>query len=113
MGFLAQYEQHKGSNLPVSHDFGPFATQHSTTLTDAAAQNATSGLTITDEAASSGLWSARLAATVVGNYTYELKGTFADGSEQVLEFLLCVVDPAAPTASTSTVDYVGQIVRYR
>lgn len=93
-----RYSQHKGEILAVSHDFGPFLSAHSTTLSSAAAQNIDSGLTVQNEATGSGQWSGQLNTQEVGNFTYELKGVFADGQQQVLEFAVSVFDESLPVA---------------
>jgi len=92
MSFFRTYTQHKGENLPFSHDFAPYTTAHSTTVSTAAVQNA-SGVTVSTEALADTLYSAQLSTPTVGRFTFELKATFADGTIQIMEFQVQVKDP--------------------
>lgn len=90
--FLKRYSAHKGEVVNVSHDFTPYAIKHSTTLSAASVQNIDRGISISNEAVESDLWSAQVTCSSVGNATYELVGTYADGSKQVMEFVMQVYD---------------------
>lgn len=101
--YVKRWTARKGTTFNVSHSFAPYVAEHSTTLTTAATEEVDSGIAIQDEAVASNLWSGQVVCSQVGNFTYVLKGTFADGSIDPLEFLVSVYD-RNPRQSSGT-DY--------
>lgn len=87
-----RYRQHTDEILPITHDTTPYLDANSVTLTTAVAANVDSGLSLTSQAQSTAGWSVLVSATNAGTYTFELWLTYSDGSRQVLEFWLDVVD---------------------
>jgi hypothetical protein len=88
-----RYRQHTNEILPVSHDVLTYLDVNNVTLTTAASANCDSGLTISNEAQTTAGWSCLVTAASVGDYSFELWLTYSDGSRQVLEFVIDVVDP--------------------
>lgn len=88
-----RYRQHVNEILPISHDTTPYLEANTVTLTTAAATNVDAGLSITSAAQTTAGWSAMLSATQAGTYSFELWLTYSDGSRQVLEFWIDVVNP--------------------
>lgn len=90
---LKTYEQHKGSMLSMTHDFAPWVNGLSSTLSAAVSQNVDSGLTVENESTSGSQWTGRVGSTTnTGRFTFELKGTAANGDIQVVEFAIVVYD---------------------
>lgn len=89
-----RYQQHTNEILPISIDVSPYLEYSGATLTTAASANADSGLSITSEAQTTTGWSCLVSAAYEGNYSFELWLTYSDGTRQVLEFKIDVVDPA-------------------
>ena len=97
-----RYSQLSDEILWVSHDFWPYMEYYGVTLTSAASTNVDAGLTIQTEgvatdttdypATSNNVWSAQVTATVPGVYTFRLRGTFSDGTRQVFEFEITILD---------------------
>jgi hypothetical protein len=71
--------------LPYTHDFGPYCTEHSTSVSSAEHVDVDSGLTLTGSL-SSNVWAGTVQATTPGSYQYRLKGTMADGTIQIILF---------------------------
>ena len=90
--FLKRWDMHKGVIANISHDFSPYVEVHGTALSSAVTQNIDDGLTIQNPVTATSLWTAQLVGANTGSYSYELLGTFADGSTQVLEFVADVFD---------------------
>lgn len=87
-----RYRQHTDEILPISHDVTDYLAQAGVTLTTAAAANIDSGLTISSQAQTTAGWSALVSSTNAALYSFELWLTYSDGSRQVLEFWIDVVD---------------------
>ena len=87
-----RYQQHTDEVLPISHDTTPYLDALGVTLTTAASANADPGLSITSEAQTTAGWSCFVSATNPGVYSFELWLTYSDGSRQVLEFQVDVVN---------------------
>lgn len=86
---------HVGDTDSISHGFIKYAALSGTTLSTAAAQEIDQGVSFSAEAynTSTGVWSAKVTANRVGMHKFELKGTFANGNIQILEFEIEVIDP--------------------
>lgn len=87
-----RYRQHTDEILPISHDASPYIDALTVTLTTAASANVDSGLSVTSEATTSTGWSCFVSATAAAVYSFELWLTYSDGSRQVLEFQIDVVN---------------------
>lgn len=88
-----RYRQHTDAILPISHEVTDYLDAAGVTLTTAVAANIDQGLSVTAQAQTTSGWSAMLSATQAKTYTFELWLTFSDGSRDVLEFWLDVVNP--------------------
>jgi hypothetical protein len=91
-GVFRRYEQLTDEIVPVSHDTTPYLDARGVTLTTAAATDVDSGLSLTSEAQSTAGWSALVSAEWAGTYTFRLQLDYSDGSRQILEFQIAVVD---------------------
>ena len=87
-----RYRQHTDEIVPISHDVQAYLDYSSSTLTTAAAANIDTGLTVGSEVQTSEGWSALISATDPALYSFELWLTFSNGSRQVLEFWIDVVN---------------------
>jgi len=87
-----RYRQHTDAILPVSHDVTDYLDQAGVTLTTAAATNIDTGLTVSGEAQTTAGWSANVSSTRPALYSFELWLTYSDGTREVLEFWIDVVD---------------------
>ena len=92
-GVFRRYEQHTDEILAISHDTQPYLDFTGTTLTTAAASNVDTGLNITAQAQTTAGWSCNANATAIGSYAFELRLTYSNGTRQVLEFQIDVVNP--------------------
>ena len=86
------YEQRKGSILPIQHDWGPYEDAHSTTISSVTVQDADTGITVGAGSLSDSLWTSTITANQGGEHYFDLVGTFADGTKQVLQFRIDVFD---------------------
>jgi len=84
--------QHTDAILPISHDVTDYLDQSGLTLTTAAAANIDTGLTISSQAQTTAGWSALVSSTDAALYSFELWLTYSDGSREVLEFWIDVVN---------------------
>lgn len=87
-----RYQQHTDEILPVSVDTTPYLDYSGATLTTAAAANIDSGLSISGQAQTTTGWSCNVSATAAAVYSFELWLTYSDGTRQVLEFQIDVVN---------------------
>lgn len=89
---LATYRQLVDEVLPYTHDFGPYCTEHGTSVSSAEHVEVDTGLTLTGSL-SSNVWTGTIKATEPADYLFRLKGTMADGSVQILLFEIQVKEP--------------------
>lgn len=87
-----RYQQHTNEILPVSVDTTPYLDFSGATLTTAAAANVDSGLSLSSQAQTTAGWSCNVSASYPAVYSFELWLTYSDGTRQVLEFQIDVVD---------------------
>lgn len=86
------YTQLVDEKLPYTHDFGPYCTEHGTSVSSAEHIDVDSGLTLTGSLTNN-VWNGTVHATEPGDYYFRLKGTMANGTIQVLLFRIQIKEP--------------------
>ncbi len=88
-----RYRRHTNAILPVRHSVQTYLDANGVTLTTAAAANIDDGLTLSSETQTTAGWSAFVTSANVGEYSFELWLTYSDGSREVLEYVIDIVNP--------------------
>lgn len=88
---IATYNQLVDEVLPYDHDFGPYCTEHGTSVSSGETVDVDSGLTLTGSLTSN-VWSGTIKATEPGDYQFRLKGTMADGTVKIELFAINIRD---------------------